>query len=75
LDKAKLKQRIIGAVVLLALAAIIIPIVFDLRREEHWTSAQVQIPTPPERGFVTRVLPLEECCRIRTGEKGGLAIG
>ncbi len=55
-----LKQRIIGALVLAALAAIIVPFLIEMPRDGDFLGGGTNIPAQPERGFVTRVLPLNE---------------
>jgi DedD protein len=54
-----LKQRLIGAAVLIALAVIFLPMLVDGPEPERGTSAvPLDIPAPPERDFETRELPL-----------------
>lgn len=60
MDRAQLKQRIVGAVVLAAVAVIVIPIVLNFGHEREWWGQRSAVPEPPQQGFVTRVLPLEQ---------------
>ena len=54
-----LKQRLIGATVLIALAVIFLPMLVDGPEPPRGTSAvPLDIPAPPERDFETRELPL-----------------
>src|SRR5690606_1399077 len=55
-----LKQRLIGAAVLVALAVIFLPMLLDRPPPEPGTDAvRLDIPPAPERAFETRTLPLE----------------
>lgn len=55
-----LKQRLIGAAVLVALAVIFLPMLLDRPPPEPGTAAvRLDIPPAPERAFETRTLPLE----------------
>lgn len=53
------KQRIVGALVLVALGAIVIPFLLDMHQGNEWWG-KGNIPQKPTNGFVTRVLPLDE---------------
>lgn len=54
-----LKQRLIGAAVLIALAVIFLPMLVDGPEPQRGTSTvPLDIPVPPERNFETRELPL-----------------
>src|SRR5687768_9075110 len=56
---AALKQRLIGAAVLVALAVIFLPILVDGPEPQTGTSSvPLDIPAPPERSFETRELPV-----------------
>jgi DedD protein len=56
---AALKQRLIGAAVLVALAVIFLPMLVDGPEPQTGTSAvPLDIPAPPERSFETRELPV-----------------
>lgn len=44
---------------LVAVAVIVIPFVLDFGHEREWWGHPDNLPAPPEQGFVTRVLPLE----------------
>jgi DedD protein len=67
-----LKQRLIGAAVLIALAVIFLPMLVDGPEPTPGTSAvPLDIPAPPERDFQTRELPLalpEPAASPTTGE-------
>ena len=54
-----MKPRLIGAAVLIALAVIFLPMLVDGPEPQGGTSSvPLDIPTPPERDFETRELPL-----------------
>ena len=55
-----LKQRLVGAVVLVLLAVVFVPMLLDFPREAE--RAEADLPAPPEdgSGFSSRVVPLEE---------------
>ncbi|MEK7323153.1 MAG: SPOR domain-containing protein [Pseudomonadota bacterium] len=59
MERGLLKQRIVGGLVLVALAVIVIPFVLDFGHEREWWGHRDNLSAPPEQGFVTRVLPLE----------------
>lgn len=58
-ERGLLKQRIVGGLVLVAVAVIVIPFVLDFGHEREWWGHHDNLAAPPEQGFVTRVLPLE----------------
>lgn len=53
-----LKNRLIGASVLIVLAVIFLPMLFDGSSADRAANVQMEIPVPPERDFETRILPL-----------------
>lgn len=59
MDKA-LKQRMVGAVVLIALGVIFIPMLLDGDSREDSRTVQLDIPEPPEEDYRSRLLPLDE---------------
>jgi len=54
-----LKQRLIGAAVLVVLAVIFLPMVFDGSKSVDTQTVDLSIPATPDREFETRVVPLE----------------
>ena len=56
---ASVKQRLIGAAVLVVLAVIFLPMVFDGGDETQSESIDLGIPAEPARDFETRVVPLD----------------
>lgn len=53
------KQRLVGAAVLVILAVIFLPMVFDGPEETQSEAIDLGIPAAPEREFETRVVPLD----------------
>ena len=58
MDDINLKQRLVGAVVLVSLAVIFIPLILDGRDPAVNYITKSNIPPKPERDFVSRVIPL-----------------
>ena len=56
----RLKERLIGAAVLVMLAVILIPMVLDNSVETDTSITKANIPPRPENGFSSRIIPLEE---------------
>jgi DedD protein len=55
-----LKKRLIGASVLIVLAIIFLPMLFDGSEPVRGENVQLDIPLPPQRDFETRVVPLDQ---------------
>lgn len=55
-----LKKRLIGASVLIVLAIIFLPMLFDGSEPVRNDNVQLDIPVPPQRDFETRVVPLDQ---------------
>lgn len=53
-----LKQRLVGAIVLVSMAVIFIPMILDGRNASVNYISKSNIPPKPEREFVSRVIPL-----------------
>ena len=58
MDDINLKQRLVGAVVLVSLAVIFIPMILDGRDPTVNYITKSNIPPKPERDFVSRIIPL-----------------
>ena len=55
-----LKQRLLGAVVLIALAIIFVPMLFSgSGPKQDSSTVNLELPPPPSREFETRVLPVD----------------
>lgn len=55
----QLKQRLIGAAVLIALAIIFVPMLLSGPAPKDSATVNLEIPPPPEREFQTRVVPAD----------------
>lgn len=55
----QLKQRLIGATVLIALAIIFVPMLLSGPAPKDGATVSLEIPPPPEREFQTRVVPAD----------------
>ncbi|MFQ5659355.1 MAG: SPOR domain-containing protein [Gammaproteobacteria bacterium] len=65
----RLKERLIGAAVLVMLAVIFIPMLLDDSRQVDSTITHTNIPAKPVDGFSSRIVPLQEPVkRIIQGE-------
>lgn len=62
-----LKQRLIGAAVLVALVVIFVPMLLDRPREPEPRSLPLEIPKPPDRRLETRVIEVERDARRDPG--------
>ena len=56
----RLKERLVGATVLVLLAVVFVPMLLDVSREQREGSAAAPIPERPQGGFTTRTLALGE---------------
>lgn len=55
-----LKQRLVGAAVLVLLAVIFIPMLLDFSQEPRESGVDLRAPSSTEDGFSSRIVPLEE---------------
>jgi len=58
MEETNLKVRLIGAIVLVSLAVIFIPMVLDGREIDSNPVGETNIPPKPENGFVSKIIPL-----------------
>ncbi len=56
----RLKERVIGAAVLVMLAVIIIPMILNNSSETDTTISETNIPVRPDSSFNSRIVPLKE---------------
>lgn len=70
MDKA-LKQRMVGAVVLIALGVIFIPMLLDGGSEQDSRTVELDIPAPPDREYRSRLLPLDEQAQDEASQAAG----
>ncbi|HEX6834528.1 MAG TPA: SPOR domain-containing protein, partial [Rudaea sp.] len=55
-----MKQRLLGAAVLIALAVIFVPMFLgNSPTKQESVTQSVELPTPPDRKFATRTLPVD----------------
>lgn len=59
MEDNRLKQRIVGAIVLVSLAVIFIPMILTGSKDTGNSPAETNIPEKPERDFVSRIIPLD----------------
>lgn len=62
-----LKQRLIGAAVIVALVVIFVPMLLDRPREPEPRSLPLTVPQPPDRRLETRVIEVERDARRDPG--------
>lgn len=58
MDQARLKYRIVGGIVLVALAAILVPVLNDMRQPLPQGPLAIDIPAEPTDGLASR-LPVD----------------
>lgn len=59
MEDNQFKQRLVGAIVLVALAVIFIPLILTGDNPSVGPTTESTIPDKPEREFVSRIIPLE----------------
>ena len=68
MDQA-LKQRLVGATILIALAVIFLPLLLDGEGADGQRTQPIEIPDRPEVEFQTRRLPIaQQSARCGTGD-------
>ena len=56
--KKRARRRLVGAVVLVAAVAVILPMVLDSEPKPTLQEINIQIPSPDAKGFISKVVPL-----------------
>jgi len=56
----RLKQRLVGAVVLVSLVAILVPMILDGQKEHGTVIVKTNIPPKPDHQFNSKVIPLDD---------------
>lgn len=56
--KKRARRRLIGAIVLVCVVAVVLPMVFDSEPKRTSQEINIQIPSPDSKGVVSRVVPL-----------------
>jgi len=54
----KLKQRLVGAAVVVSLGIIFLPMILDGGRHTDFEKIRIEIPSPPDRGFSSTIEPI-----------------
>ncbi len=67
--KKRARRRLIGAIVLVCVVAVVLPMVLDSEPKRSSQEISIQIPSP-DKGFVTKVVPLTPPAKSDKGEKG-----
>ncbi len=70
-----LKQRLVGAAVLVLLAVIFVPMLLDCSHEPRETGVDLRTPSSAEDGFSSRIVPLEESPGAAPEGAAGVATG
>lgn len=56
--KKRARRRLVGAVVLVAVVAVVLPMVLDSDPKPTSQEVNIQIPAPDSKGFISKVVPL-----------------
>ena len=56
----RLKQRLVGAAVLVSIAVIFVPMVLDTASDTHGSITESNLPPQPSGAFRSRILPVKE---------------
>jgi len=56
--KKRSRRRLIGAIVLVCVVAVVLPMVLDSEPKRTSQEISIQIPSPDSKGFVSKVVPL-----------------
>ena len=56
--KKRARRRLIGAIVLVSVVAVVLPMVLDSEPKRTSQEINIQIPSPDSKGFVSKVVPL-----------------
>lgn len=56
--KKRARRRLIGAIVLVCVVAVVLPMVLDSEPKRTSQEISIQIPSPDSKGFVSKVVPL-----------------
>lgn len=74
MQETSLKVRLVGATVLVSLAVIFIPMVLDGREPSNSDITETNIPPKPERGYVSKVIPLTPVVTVKPAAAPKLVI-
>lgn len=56
--KKRARRRLVGAIVLVAVVAVVLPMVLDTEPKSTSQEINIQIPSPDSKGFTSKVVPL-----------------
>lgn len=65
MEETNLKVRLVGAIVLVSLAVILIPMILDGREIAGTPVGESNIPAKPEAGFISKVIPLTPAQEVK----------
>ena len=65
MEETNLKVRLVGAIVLVSLAVIFIPMILDGREIAGNPVGESNIPPKPENGFVSKIIPLTPTSEVK----------
>jgi len=65
MDETNLKVRLVGAIVLVSMAVIFIPMILDGREIAGTPVGESNIPPKPENGFISKVIPLTPTLEVK----------
>jgi len=74
MEETNLKVRLVGAIVLVSLAVIFIPMILDGREIAGPPAGESNIPPKPENGFVSKIIPLTPTVEMKPDETEKLVI-
>ena len=65
MEETNLKVRLVGAIVLVSMAVIFIPMILDGREIAGTPVGESNIPAKPENGFISKVIPLTPTLEVK----------
>ena len=65
MEETNLKVRLVGAIVLVSMAVIFIPMILDGREIAGTPVGESNIPPKPENGFISKVIPLTPTLEVK----------
>jgi len=74
MEETNLKVRLVGAIVLVSLAVIFIPMVLDGREIAGTEVGETNIPPKPKNGFVSKIIPLTPTLEVKPAATEKLVI-
>lgn len=65
MEETNLKVRLVGAIVLVSMAVIFIPMILDGREATGMTVGESNIPNKPANGFISKIIPLTPTMEVK----------